>query len=167
MRMARDWTQIIKKFKNDGHDYLGAMVIDGQGLNDFAGFQTEVLKFLGKYNQLTGDGSISYNPGEGSEIFLWSEVDGQTLRVRFDGQHVTPPWIPHTFYYNSGEGICAATADQPLDNGAWQNSEIKFDQANPQPCVAFSNTWSGRNIVVAFIPENGTITIKAAIFRAE
>lgn len=126
-----------------------------------------MIKFLQQHNQLTPDGAISYNPEEASEIYLWTETDSQATWIRFDGQHVTPPWIPHTFYYSLGEGVCAATADEPLDNGTWQNSKIKFDPANPQPCVAFSSTWSGRNIVVAFIPENGQAIIKAAIFRAE
>ena len=166
-QMGKDWAAIIKQYKSDGHDFLGALVIGAEPINDFSSFQAAVLKFLVQHNQLTNEGAISYNPGEGSEIFLWTDNDNQALRVRFDGQHVTPPWIPHTFYYSLGEGICAATADQPLDNGTWQNSEIKFDPAKPQVCVAFSNTWSGRNIVVAFIPENGHVTIKAAIFRAE
>lgn len=164
---GEDWAKIIKQYKNDGHDFLGAQVIGAEPVNDFTDFRTAVLNFLEQHNQLTNEGLISYNPGEGSEISLWIEVDGQTTRVRFEGPNVTPPWEPHTFYYNPSDGVCSATADQPLDNGAWKNSEIKFAPAKPQACIAVSDTWSARRIVVAFLPIDGQVTVRAAIFRAK
>jgi len=166
-QIGRDWKLLIEKHKKDGHDFLGSKVVLAEDIKDMDQFKQAVGNFVEKHNMLSSNSSISYNPGEPSEIYLWTRKQDNALLVFFDGPRVFPPWVAHTFYYNPNEGVCSAVADQPLADGSWQNTEQKFDPDNPKTCIAVAQTQSGRNIVVQFKTNQGNIEAKAVIFKAE
>lgn len=83
--MGLEWKALLQKF---GYQRLESRVADLGDVQDLNGFKQAAVNFLQQYNLLSFDGSISYNPGEQSEIYLWMDHSGGILRIKFDGRHV-------------------------------------------------------------------------------
>ncbi|OGV96596.1 hypothetical protein A2W24_01390 [Microgenomates group bacterium RBG_16_45_19] len=163
------WDEIAQAYHYlPGNHVLSEQIANEPVKANFPVFKAQILEFLTQYNMLLpGSDLVAYESQERTGVVVWVEQDGFITTVSYDGLLAPAEYIPKRFTYDLQAGTCTATASEPDPQGKLHSSQIQFDPQSPKTCLFTATTSAGRDMIGAFVPQDGQIQVLLAIVSAK